>query len=379
MIVIIIVGYVYYHFKKSFNYWKLRRVPHLTPTFPFGNMGEVLTRRKCMGDKILEIYNELKSKGCKFAGLYFFTRKSFLVMDPNLVKSILCTDFHHFHDRGIFYDEENDPVSAHLFSLSGKKWKILRAKLTPAFTAGKVKFMFSCVEKCANEMLNLIDKENNCYCQIEIKDLLARYTTDVIGSCAFGLECNSLINPTAEFRRMGKRAFTQTIFDTFKMIIIRGYPSLAKILRFSVFAPVVSKFFKRVVEETIDYREKNNIIRSDFLQLLIRLKNGDSLDDDDCQKRDRNLGNRLTINEIAAQAFIFFLAGFETTSTTMSFALLELALNEEIQERARNEINIVLNRYENKVCYESVIELHYLDCILSGKRSNNNFSKFNRE
>lgn len=317
-----------------------------------------------MGNRILDIYNELKPKGCKYAGLYFFSRKAFLVIDPNLVKSVFCTDFQYFHDRGIFYDEINDPVSAHLFSLSGIKWKNLRTKLTPAFTAGKIKYMFPSIEICANEMVNLIERETSKCEKIEIKDLLARYTTDVIGSCAFGLECNSLKNPTAEFRRMGKRAFTQTRWDTFKMIVMRSYPNLAKILRFSVFAPVVSKFFKRVLEETIEYREKNNVVRPDFLQLLIHLKNGKSLDEDIIEKA--KLDN-ITMNEIAAQAFIFFLAGFETTSTAMSFAILELSLNDDIQERARKEVYEVLEKYENKICYEAVVELHYLDQIISGK------------
>lgn len=72
------------------------------------------------------------------------------------------------------------------------------------------------------------------------------------------------------------------------------------------------------------------------------------------------------IEQIAAQAFLFFVAGFETTSTTMSFALYELALNEKMQERARKEILEVLNRHGGDFTYECLQEMKYLGQIVDG-------------
>jgi cytochrome P450 family 6 len=70
---------------------------------------------------------------------------------------------------------------------------------------------------------------------------------------------------------------------------------------------------------------------------------------------------------VAAQAFVFFAGGFETSATTMSFCLYELALNPDIQDLLRNEIDTVLKKHGGSVTYEGIQEMIYLDKIISGK------------
>ena len=77
-------------------------------------------------------------------------------------------------------------------------------KLTTTFTTGKIKMMFPLVRACAEKLRQVIDHTPSEE-SFDIKDLAARYTTDVIGSCAFGLDTNSLDNPNSEFRMMGKK------------------------------------------------------------------------------------------------------------------------------------------------------------------------------
>ena len=57
---------------------------------------------------------------------------------------------------------------------------------------------------------------------------------------------------------------------------------------------------------------------------------------------------------LLGQAAIFFTGGFETSSTTMSFALYELARHSEIQEKLRSEINEGIEKNEGKISYDLV-------------------------
>ena len=65
--------------------------------------------------------------------------------------------------------------------------------------------------------------------------------------------------------------------------------------------------------------------------------------------------------------FQFFSAGFESASTTMTFCLYELALNCTIQEHLRKEIIKALQLNDNKITYEVVMELKYLQMVIEGK------------
>lgn len=78
-----------------------------------------------------------------------------------------------------------------------------------------------------------------------------------------------------------------------KHFFISSFKHLAIALRMRAVRKDVSTFFLDIVKETVEYREKNNVKRNDFMDLLIQLKNHGTLDGADVGK--------LSINEIAAQ------------------------------------------------------------------------------
>lgn len=67
-----------------------------------------------------------------------------------------------------------------------------------------------------------------------------------------------------------------------------------------------------------------------------------------------------------ANAYQFFAAGFETTSSTIGFALYELAINEDIQNKLRTEIRETIENHGG-LSYEALQEMKYLHMVICGK------------
>lgn len=357
--ILFIASLAYYYVKRQFDYWKVRGVPHLKPDFPFGSLKGV-GKTTSMSEIWERQYNALKGKG-PIAGVFFFTAPSAMILDLDLLRNIFVKDFQHFHDRGMYVNEKDDPLSAHLFNLEGAKWKNLRSKLSPTFTSGKMKMMLPTMLTVVEQFRDhLAELTNGKAKEVELKELLAQFTTDVIGSTAFGVECNSMKNPDSEFRRNGKKVFENTPMRMIKMIFMLNFQDLSRAMGLKFSVAGVTEFFMKLLNDTVKYREENNVKRSDFLQLLMQIKNTGKLEGEETE-----LG-KMTFNELAAQVFLFFIAGFETSSSTMTFAFYELAMNPDVQEKARAEVDDVLNRYGGEWSYDAVMELTYIDQIIHG-------------
>lgn len=62
-----------------------------------------------------------------------------MVRDPELLKSVLITEFNSFHDNDFYIDEKVDPMfGKNPFVLKGDRWKVARNQLIPCFTTKKV-------------------------------------------------------------------------------------------------------------------------------------------------------------------------------------------------------------------------------------------------
>nr|QQL94343.1 cytochrome p450 6a14-like protein [Prodiamesa olivacea] len=339
---------VVWYVKKSFSFWSDLGVTQFPVSFPRGNFVGVGIVRN-FSEVMLEYYEKTKQAGVKFSGIYSFTRPLFLATDLELVKSILVRDFNVFPNRGVYFNEKHDPISAHIFNLENEPWRNLRQKLSPTFTSGKLKMMYGTIHDATEKLLETIGKQVSETGQLEVKDVLARFTTDIIGTTAFGIDCNSLENKDSKFYVMGCRIFTQ-VPTQFVRFLTGTFKGLSRKLGVVLTDKEVSDFYMQITKETVEYREKNpQIKRQDFMSLLVDMKKS----------------NILTVEQIAAQSFVFYLAGFETSSSTMTYCMYELSINEEIQEKVRRSVKKVLEKHNNELTYEAVNDMDYLEQCVS--------------
>ncbi|KAF3430495.1 hypothetical protein E2986_13917 [Frieseomelitta varia] len=75
-------------------------------------------------------------------------------------------------------------------------------------------------------------------------------------------------------------------------------------------------------------------------------------------------GKELTIDDMTAQALIFFFAGFEGTSTLMCFTAYEVGINDQVQKRLQEEIDQVLEDCKGQVTYEAINGMKYLEAVI---------------
>lgn len=361
---LIAFGFLYITFRRSYRLWSSQSVPHLPHTFPSGNLSlsTVLTN---FGDVMQNIYNEFRSRGASdYGGLFFLNKPVLVVLSPEFARTVMARDFSSFVNRGVYFDRAGDPLSANLFFIEDDEWRVLRSQMTRTFTAAKIRLMFPALHQVGLELMDHMRKSTSGHTNgrtMEITEFLFRFNTDVIGSCAFGIKCNTLVNSKSEFREIGKKMLNFSRIQLFKLYVAMLFRREARALGFRLVDKHVSTFIMGVVRESIEVRRSSSVRQNDFLQAMIDLLDEDTLQEDEERKL-----NRLTVEDIAANVFVFFFAGFETSSTSMAYALYELAQNPDIQNKTRDEIERVSRKYNGEMTYESMAEMVYLEQVING-------------
>ena len=75
--------------------------------------------------------------------------------------------------------------------------------------------------------------------------------------------------------------------------------------------------------------------------------------------------SKLTDEEIIGQCQIFLFAGYGTSSNTLAYISYQLALNQNVQDKLREEIKEAVKRNPNSSLYDLSHDIDYLDCVMN--------------
>jgi len=89
---------------------------------------------------------------------------------------------------------------------------------------------------------------------VEVKETMARFTTDVIASCAFGINSNSVKDPDAEIGRKIRNILDFSVTKGLAMLTAFFAPQLQKMFRLKVMDDKTDNYVRQIVWNTVEYR-----------------------------------------------------------------------------------------------------------------------------
>ncbi|CAD0204570.1 unnamed protein product [Chrysodeixis includens] len=382
-ITLFLIAYSAYLFtRRKFTYWEKKKIPHLPPTTLFGNYKNFLLLRENLGINTQKLCEQFPD--APLIGAYYGTETCLIVQDPELIKLVTTKDFHIFRGREISDHSHKELMTRSMFFSYGDRWNALRQNITPIFSSSKMKNMFPLIAKCAFVFEDMLDREIGNSNVVDVRTILSRYTMDCICTCAFGVEAQTMENTEDNvFEHMGELAMETSAASAIKYAIRTLWPSIFYAAGYQLFSKELNDFFSKMLNNVFESRNYQPSTRNDFIDLMLKIKTnnlvGDTLKNAHSETRSKVT---LEIDDefLVANCIMFFAAGFDTSSTALTFTLFSLAKNPEKQVKLIKEVDAYLRRHENKLQYECVAETPYLEaCVDEAMRLHPVLGAINRE
>lgn len=237
-----------------------------------------------------------------------------------------------------------------LLSLKGEIWKRHARIMLPVFRRSKILPHFQIILSCIDDFIdeNFLNENNKIH-----KDLVKKCQNvllRVISRIAFNYDFSNL--STIDGKNLEK-SFNQMIHCASQFAVMSATPLwLAKFILFFNF-----KFQKSL------NLMKNYVINIINQNENISVDNHRSLIDSLIQSSKSDKNNSLSINEIFDEISMSILAGFETTSTALSWFFFYMSKYPHIQENIKNELK-QFNLTSNIQLTEDILDkLIYIDCV----------------
>ncbi|KAJ3329428.1 hypothetical protein HDU76_007923 [Blyttiomyces sp. JEL0837] len=298
----------------------------------------------------------------KYGGIFLYrgfgNLPRVVVSTESGIRRVLTTHSHLYKKFAIgpLYDF----VGKGLLVVAGDTHKRQRKMLNPVFRVGHINALVPVFSHAATELRQnwekqFMDASSDDARLIDIGVDMSKVTLDVIGRAGFGYEFHSMDGKTSELSKTMNR-IVDNLSPTPLMVLERVFPWIRH-FPFARFQKrqMDKKITDRLVEEIIAKRKADvasGIHQSDLMSILIK------------ENMEGEATEQLSHEEVMSQVFTFVLAGHETTSTSLTWALHALSLHPEIQDRLREELVQALPNRHDEPSAEVLNKLQYLDAFM---------------
>lgn len=402
------------------RHWHMGKLQRLGYTGPQPNflLGTLREFTKVSGEfphgwqRIFDAYgSQVGDVKGKCLAMYMGRLPCIIVTDPDVIKTIAIREFDNFRNRMFCEVGKNRGVLA----ARDLAWKNARHTLAPAFSQAKMKHMSHAMNKSLSLTFDIIEEHIVDDKPVDVLRVFRGLTMEVICKCGLGLEVNAQRKRQHPLLLSAIKIFEDYGYDNMKRLLITLFPKFTTAvinffdLGFTPSETAVLEYVKKVIHERMMSPQTGKTV--DALHFMMEAAQLIATEDPDtaspanghartnghgvtkilCEKSHLNwflkqdvasnglkegLTNgtiaeqtktkkpKLTTDEVAANAFLLLLAGYETTSAALAFTSYLLAKNPHVQQRLYEEISEHV-KDEADLTYDMVGQLQYLDMVIN--------------
>lgn len=248
--------------------------------------------------------------------------RSFMINQPELIKRVLKEQPEQFPKSDRIAEGLKPLLGNSVFLTNGAAWKRQRRIIDPAFEGGRLKETFPAMRAAAEAAVARLQSRVGQGADIEIEEITSHAAADVIFRTLFSIPI--------------EHAVAGEVFSRF-----RDYQRSQPLLNLAAFLPMphwMPRFFRRSTRANA--AKIRALITALTQARMAAIKLGAAPDDLATKimtTSDPETGERFSAEEMVDQVAIFFLAGHETSASTLAWALYLMALYPDWQDRLAQE------------------------------------------
>ncbi|XP_045212707.2 cytochrome P450 3A13-like [Mercenaria mercenaria] len=381
VLILILTLMFYFYTARKQSLLKQYGIPGPKPMPFIGGLPYVVTKG------LMQCEYEATMAHGKVVGFYLGNMPTIFLTEPEIIREIFIKRFTSIHSRLYAALVSTFWEKTILNTTNYDNWRFLRSTLTPSFSSGKLRKMDRIIMDCIDRtMAKLSDTIKDSNGTVDMVPVFQAMTLDAICQAGMGVKLDTENVQNNELRKQISNLLNFSIESDPLILMSLLIPDMDKVIDYfdiDINDTKAVAYVKQCMDVIIKERKEDKTSEriQDLLQLMINTNSENRKQTDknkrnephdeskdevetEAEKEETNQMQRgMTDDEIAANAIMFLFAGYDTTSTALTFTSYFLALHQEWQEKIVQEIDQKLG--DSNPDYDNVQQLTYLDIFIS--------------